>query len=208
MALVENSRPATEAHHRACDELGTAINGGKLGDIVAKHEKLILQYYRDVQRQAIESFSTARLATYIGSAVLILTLIYTLGIDGWARSHDEQLKNTTDFMTVAIVGTVAGAIIQVIAAVAFALYGRSAKQFGAFHICLERTHRYLLAYKVTEHMTEKEDTLHDLVCIMANAPMITREDIASDFRTEITTIADRRGARFASSKSKTPMHPQ
>ena len=58
------------------------------------------------------------------------------------------------------------------------LYGRAARQFGAFHICLERTHRYLLAYKMAEQIqNDKDDTIEKIVCIMANAPMITRVDV-------------------------------
>ena len=37
---------------RACDEVGVALDGGKIGEIVAKHEKLIMQYYTDVQVQS------------------------------------------------------------------------------------------------------------------------------------------------------------
>jgi len=65
--------------------------------------------------------------------------------------------------------------------VSFWLYSRGAKQFGAFHICLERTHRYLLAYKIAEQIEDgKNETLRDLVCIMAHAAMITRQDIDSN----------------------------
>jgi hypothetical protein len=60
----------------------------------------------------------------------------------------------------------------------FYLYGKATRQFGAFHICLERTHRYLLAYKMAEQMNSgKDDALQKIVCIMANAPIITRQDI-------------------------------
>jgi hypothetical protein len=79
-----------------------------------------------------------------------------------------------------IVGLVSGALMEFIAGVSFWLYSRGAKQFGAFHICLERTHRYLLAYKIADQIEDgKDQTLRDLVCIMANAPMITRQDIDS-----------------------------
>jgi hypothetical protein len=58
-------------------------------------------------------------------------------------------------------------------------YARAAKQFGAFHICLERTHRYLVAFKIAEKInsSNRDKTLEELVCIMANAPMITGKDI-------------------------------
>jgi hypothetical protein len=49
-----------------------------------------------------------------------------------------------------------------------------------FSYCLERTTRYLVAYKIADKIAakfNKDQTLHDLVCIMANAPMITQRDI-------------------------------
>ncbi|MBB5327091.1 hypothetical protein HDF14_000685 [Edaphobacter lichenicola] len=60
----------------------------------------------------------------------------------------------------------------------FWLYSKASKQFGAFHVCLERTHRYLVAYKIGEETgSRKEAVLEKLACIMASAPMITnRED--------------------------------
>jgi hypothetical protein len=79
---------------------------------------------------------------------------------------------------VGAIGLIGGTVVEIIAGVQFVLYGRATRQFGAFHICLERTHRYLLAYEMAEQMTtNKDETLEKIVCIMANAPMITREDI-------------------------------
>jgi hypothetical protein len=41
--------------------------------------------------------------------------------------------------------------------------------------------RYLLTYLIAEQLNvNKENTLQDLVGIMANAPMITRDDMDSD----------------------------
>ena len=58
------------------------------------------------------------------------------------------------------------------------LYGKATRQFSAFHICLERTHRYLLAYKISEKIESGRDrALENIACIMANASMITRQDI-------------------------------
>ncbi len=56
-----------------CEEIATALGTGKVGDIVSKHEKLILQYYEDVQKQATESFRAAKLVSYLGFSVLIVT---------------------------------------------------------------------------------------------------------------------------------------
>jgi hypothetical protein len=79
------------------------------------------------------------------------------------------------------VGTISGAIVQIYSGVAFHLYQKAANQFGAFHTCLERTHRYLVAYKIAEQLEgNKDQTLRDLVCIMANAPMILPAQTAAE----------------------------
>jgi hypothetical protein len=76
---------------------------------------------------------------------------------------------------------ISGALIEFIAGINFLLYSRASRQqFTAFHVCLERMHRYLVAYKITENSgSKREETLHSLVCIMANATMITHQDVES-----------------------------
>ena len=118
MSLLEASPEGSDAHHRACDELGRAINEGKIGEIVAKHEKLILQYYRDVQTQAQRSFNTARMVAQIGFYVLIGTLVYALIIDGLTRYFTGH-QDPQNFSTVARLGAVSGALIEFIAGVTF-----------------------------------------------------------------------------------------
>lgn len=145
---------------RTCDELSTAIDEGKIGDIVAKHEQLILHYYKDVQDQAKESFSTARSAARIGFWVLIATLAYVLTFDGLTRFNIAPKMASESLPVTGLIGLVSGALMEFVAAVSFWLYSRGAKQFGAFHICLERTHRYLLAYKIAEQIdVGKNETL-------------------------------------------------
>ena len=164
---------------KVCHELRHALSG-QIGDIVAKHEEMILHYYGDVQKQAMESFDSAKKVSKIGFCVLIATLAYTLVFD--ALAHFNMAYFTTspkNSLTVGGIGVVSGLLIEFIAGVNFWLYGRAMKQFNAFHICLERTHRYLIAYKIAENIenNRKDETLEKLVCIMANAPMITAQDI-------------------------------
>jgi len=161
---------------KTCDELAEALDEGGIGKIVAKHEQLILHYYADVQAQARQSFITARIAALVGFAVLIGTVMYALRVDWLTRLDPGRLSGGASSM-VSYVGLLGGALIEFIAAVAFWLYSRGARQFSAFHICLERTHRYLLAYKIADEIAgERDETLKKLVCIMANAPMITHSD--------------------------------
>ena len=80
-------------------------------------------------------------------------------------------------------GVISGVLIEFIAGVNFWLYSKASKQFGAFHICLERTHRYLVAYKFAEETgSRKEIVLENLACIMASAPMISSTEIPSSSR--------------------------
>lgn len=150
MASKISDRQAKE-----CEAYGTAVEAS-MGEMVEEHQKMILRYYNDVRNQANRSFWVAVVATLIGFAVLILSL----------RESSGLLDP----------GLLSGLLIEFIAAIAFWLYARGAKQFGAFHVCLERTHRYLLAYKIANDAgAEKESALHELACIMANAPMISHE---------------------------------
>jgi len=164
---------------KTCVELGEALDKGNVGDIVAKHEALIIRYYEDVQHQAKQSFDSAKSVARIGFLVLIATLAYTLLIDAAIRFHIPGIAMTQQPSGAVIgIGVVSGALIEFIAGVNFWLYARASRQFGAFHICLERTHRYLVAYKIAGEIGDKKgETLEHLVCIMANAPMITHQDI-------------------------------
>ena len=162
-----------------CKELKPALSGD-IGDVVAKHEEMILQYYSDVQDQAQQAFRSAKMVSRIGFGVLIATLTYTLVFDALSRFHWTNLIETPKgTLTTASIGLISGVLIEFIAGVNFWLYSRAAKQFGAFHICLERTHRYLIAFKIAEKIgsSNRDQTLEELVCIMANAPMITAKDI-------------------------------
>jgi hypothetical protein len=197
MATIPVETPPSFAHlngvnskSKTCDEIAVAVDTGRVGDIVAKHEKLILQYYEDVQKQAIDSFKAARTVAYIGFGVLIITWMYTLGLDifsnlpifhGVPADHKSAVK----------VGVISATLIEFIASVNFWLYSKASKQFGAFHVCLERTHRYLVAYKIGEETgSRKEAVLEKLACIMASAPMITnREDNSAPSQPATSTTA-------------------
>jgi hypothetical protein len=183
-SLVTNTQNTQEANSsfkkklKTCDELKTALEG-KLGEIVSKHEEMILHYYKDVQMQANQSFDQAKKLAYIGFGVLIVTLIYALVFDALGRfGLEKSVSDSKDYFTIGGIGIISGFVIEFIAAINFWLYTKASKQFNAFHICLERTHRYLIAYKISEQLTKNRDiTLEKLICIMANAPMITSHDI-------------------------------
>lgn len=164
---------------KACHELSEAMNGPDIGQIVAKTEKLILHYYEDVQAQAVQSFKSAKVAAYVGFVVLLMSIGYLVLVDLLILiGQITRPANEATRMDIAWVGVASGFIVEFIAGVNLFLYGRAARQFGTFHICLERTHRYLVAYKMADKIKgNKDGTLEKLVCIMANAPMITRSDM-------------------------------
>jgi hypothetical protein len=152
----EQDQAADIAFKKHCLELGEAIGKHDVGETTAKVQQLIMRYYSDVQEQARQSFKSAKDVALLGFALFAATILYVIFAD--AMPHIR---------------------VEVIAGTQFFLYRNSAKQFGAFHICLERTHRYLLAYTMAEQIgaKDKDKTLEKIVCIMANAPMITQQDI-------------------------------
>jgi hypothetical protein len=70
--LANEEQDKKEKH---CDEVGAALDQGTLGEMVAKHEKLILKYYEDVQRQASQSFELAQQIAWWGFFVLVGSLV-------------------------------------------------------------------------------------------------------------------------------------
>jgi hypothetical protein len=161
-----------------CRALGMALKGD-IGEAVEAVQNLILTYYDDVRAQATESFRTARRVALSGFVVVALTIGYLIVVDLGRRM--QWFSNSGEIaggMSIGTFGLIGGAIVEFLAAAQFLMQTRTAKQFGAFHICLERTHRYLLAYKIADSIhTDKDKTLERIACLMANAPMITREDI-------------------------------
>ena len=168
---------SAESIRQACDELQESVEQGNLGDIVTKLERLILRYYADVLWQANQSFFSARRVAWVGFAVLAVTLAYALAFDALTR-FGSLAPATDKAMTVEKVGIVSAILVEFIAGINFWLYSRGARQFSAFHICLERTHRYLLAYKIADQIkSERDTTFRNIACIMASAPMIGQIDI-------------------------------
>jgi hypothetical protein len=172
MTLVDDAR--TKEFQKACDELKTAVDRGSIGEIVKANQDLIMRYYKDVLEHSNRSFSVARLSAIGGFTIFVLTLIYSVGVDRFGTDNDAV-------SAVSKIGIISGLIVQVFSGVTFYLYQKASDQFAAFHICLERTHRYLVAYKIAEKIeTNKDETLRDLVCIMAKAPMISRTAVIEE----------------------------
>jgi hypothetical protein len=165
-----------------CVGLGEAVSGHNVGDTTAKIQQLIMRYYQDVQRQSTESFESAKTVAFLGFTLFAATISYLIFSDLMPHIHQSWFTATQGGLGVGAIGLISGSVVELIAGTQFFLYRNSARQFGAFHICLERTHRYLLAYTMAEQIgsKDKDKTLEKIVCIMANAPMITAQDIEGD----------------------------
>ena len=162
-----------------CSELSDAISNHNVGETTSKIQQLIMQYYQDVQAQSTESFRSAKKVALLGFALFAVTIAYLIFTDLMPHIHQNWFTATKEGLGIGTIGLISGSVVELIAGTQFYLYRNSAKQFGAFHICLERTHRYLLAYTMAEQIGAhaKDRTLEKIVCIMANAPMITHQDI-------------------------------
>lgn len=121
-----------------------------------------LGYYADIQKHAQQSFRWALGFAAVGT-------LFIIGCSTFFMLKKDNLAN---------VGLIGGALIQFIAAINFYLYRQTSKQFAGFHICLERMDRYLLANSFCETLSgEKDECRKKMIEIMANAPMLTLEQL-------------------------------
>jgi hypothetical protein len=146
-----------------CEAIASA-DPGDTHAIATVLEKMIVFYYDDVRRQAMLSFWSALVAGTAGVLVLLYTITHTM---------------STGVTDKSIIGLVAGVMAQFISGVSFYLYFKVARQFASFHICLERTNRYLLANTIAESLggAAKELAKQKLVKAMVSAPMLTVEAV-------------------------------
>src|SRR5262249_35612111 len=129
---------------------------------------------KEVQMQAQRSFLGAMWFAGIGFVVMMAALAVMLGMDVHHYMNYPDKDFSGQHMFIGSLGLVGGVIIEIVAGVGFWLYLKTSRQYSYFHICLERTHRYLLAYKISMNLEEPKDrerSLHELICIIAQAPM-------------------------------------
>lgn len=155
--MVNASR--LESLRKTCEDLAEAPPGEAQQKIASLLWQMSLEYYKDARRQAQQSFYCALGAASIGT----LFFMYAAAL---VMHHDTSTAS---------ISLIAGALIQVISAINFVLYGRAARQFALFHICLERTTRFCLADTFCENIDslDKNSVRKELVQVVASAPMLS-----------------------------------
>jgi hypothetical protein len=142
-----------------CERLAHA-KPSDIQEIAALLQEMILRYYSDVRAQAQQSFWAALCVALAGIAFFV-----------WAIWH-QMASPSGDQLTLKLV---AGALIQVISGTMFVLYGRATRQFGSFHVCLERTNRFLLANTICEALdpSVRDEVRKQLILEIARAPIVS-----------------------------------
>jgi hypothetical protein len=149
-----------------CEELART-RPGDTHKMASLHQQMSLNYYQDVRRQAQQSFYSALAAATVGTLFFLYAAWYMLPQNGHTPSN-------------AYISLIAGSLVQVISAINFYLYAKTAHQFSGFHVCLERTNRYLLVNTLCENLSDehKDDMRMEIIRVIANAPMITSDVIS------------------------------
>ncbi len=151
-----------------CEEIAQTAPGDihRIGSLL---QEMILKYYADVRSQAQQSFRAALAAATVG----ILFFIYAIWL-GMSPDGSGQAR----------LGLIAGSLIQFISGINFYLYFRAGRQFASFHVCLERTNRFLLANTICENLSDpaRDEMRRELVRVVATAPMLTLDVVTGDQR--------------------------
>lgn len=143
---------------KACKSI--AETEGKDTHKLAAHIwELSLRYMGDVRARAARSF-------YSALAIAIVGLIFFFTALGLMLAGSLPFSRLT---------LIAGMSIQVVSAMGFYLHGKTTKEFFAFHVCLERANRFLLANTICENLGEpaKDKIRSKLVLLIASAPALS-----------------------------------
>lgn len=163
MRVGGKSPQPIEALKSQCHEIATT-KSNDTQKIASLLTEMILNYYQDVRSQAQQSFWCALGAAVVGTAFFVYA------------AHQGMQSGFKE----AYIGLIAGALVQVISGISFYLYSKTARQFSTFHVCLERTNRFLLANTLCENLNavDRKDTMREeLIKTVATAPMLTLEQL-------------------------------
>jgi hypothetical protein len=107
--------------------------------VAASQLKISNNYYQSVLGQAQQSFRSAIIAAGVGLGFFLAALGFALALGK---------------LDVAIISSISGGIVEVIAGLNFWLFGKTAAQLDLFHVRLEQTQRFLLANSVCENLRD------------------------------------------------------
>ncbi len=126
-------------------------------EVAASQLALSNDYYESVLLQARRSFLAAIISAGVGLVFFVGAVVFSI------------VSKTLD---AAVVSSLAGGIVEVIAGLNFWLYGKTALQLDAFHVRLEKTQRYLLANSVSANLPSdaRSQVIADLVRAMVAVP--------------------------------------
>lgn len=137
-------------------------------EVAASQLAIITSFNESVLRQAQQSFILALSAAAIG-------LIFFIAAVGFLLVSGTQ--------TIATVSIISGALVEVISAVNFYLYGKASSQFSIFHNRLDRIQYFLLANSICESLVDnlKQETRAEIVrMIMSAAVGLDKEKVSKD----------------------------
>lgn len=148
--------------------------------VAANQIGLLLGYHQIVQAQSRRSFDWALRGAGAGLAFFIVAVGFTI----WTGKAVE-----------AVIPVVAGAVVEVIAAVVFYLYGKTTLLLGEFHGRLERLQLYLLANSICQSLQgeQRDKSCVDLIREIAGVGQRTpaAEEVQKSFEQGVKGTASR-----------------
>lgn len=138
--------------------------------IAATQLELLDDYHKEVLQQAKKSFNVAVGAGIVGLIFFLAVLLNLV-------KADSNQKNSF-----AVVGTISGALIEVISGLNFYLYGKASAQMSNFQKRLDKTQRYLIANSICSCLSEdfRDASRSELVKIIAGAELFKDDTLKSD----------------------------
>jgi hypothetical protein len=155
---MPNTSPHLEEMETTCESIA-GVNVGETHKLASKLWDLSINYFKDVRKQAQQSFYSALGAAIVGTIFFFLALYL-------------MMNGQVPFSKLSLI---AGMMIQIISAINFYLYAKTSKQFSMFHACLERANRFLLANTICENLDDenKQEMRKEIIRIIATAPLLT-----------------------------------
>jgi hypothetical protein len=122
--------------------------------IISEQVELGAAYYQNVVVQSEQSFNLARWLTLVGAGIFVISMVMLL--------IPTARGNT---VPVGITGTIASAIVEVIAGLSF-LYNKASEQFARFHLFLDRTNRASIAHAMCNSIKDEAKRQELIVSII------------------------------------------